>query len=190
MQTNLLWAGREYCSLENCLVGTTPTGSDITSTIVGCYQGKVYKVEYRIITNQQWETVGFEINSRHSDRTESIKFEGDGQGNWKSNGRRLEQFKGCLDLDIPLTPFTNTLPIRRLRLSPRESKEIDVIYCDLLENQIRAVRQRYTCLSEREYHYENVPNDFEAVIQVDESGFVIDYPALFVRKASIVTHYH
>ncbi|RYF88723.1 MAG: hypothetical protein EOO00_10815 [Chitinophagaceae bacterium] len=34
------------------------------------------------------------------------------------------------------------------------------------------------------YHYENVPNDFKATIELDEEGFVTDYPALFIRTAA------
>src|SRR4030095_1161594 len=180
MQTNLLWTGREYYSLENCLVEMTTAGAEITSTIIGNYEDKIYKVEYYIKTNQNWETVFFEINSRHSNQAQLTRFEGDGKGNWIKNGKKADQFKECIDVDIPLTPFTNTLPIRRLKLSQNKAQEIQVIYCDLLEEQIKAVRQRYTCLSDTEYHYENVPNDFEATIQVDESGFVVDYPSLFV----------
>jgi len=189
MQTNLLWTGREYYSLENCLVGMTTAGAEITSTIIGNYEDKIYKVEYWIKTNQNWETVFLEINSRHSNQTQLTRFEGDGKGNWIKNGKKADQFKGCIDIDIPLTPFTNTLPIRRLKLSQNQAQEIQVIYCDLLEQQIKSVRQRYTCLSDTEYHYENVPNDFEATIQVDESGLVIDYPSLFVRTIALKTYY-
>lgn len=189
MQTNLIWTGREYYSLENCLINITAIGSEIASTIIGSYEEKIYRVEYRIKTNQNWETVFFEIDSRHSNQNQLIRFEGDGKGNWKSNGKKADQFKGCIDVDIPLTPFTNTLPIRRLNLSQNQTQEIQVIYCDLLEQQIKPVYQRYICLSNTEYHYENVPNDFNATIQVDESGFVVDYPSLFVRTAALKTHF-
>ena len=84
MQTNILWTGREYYSLENCLVNVTDAGSEITSTIVGRYQEKIYRVEYRIKTNQNWETVFFEIKSRHSNKNQLIGFEGDGKGNFKN----------------------------------------------------------------------------------------------------------
>ena len=190
MQTNLLWAGREYHSIENCLVDTTNKGSEITSTIIGHYDNKIYQVEYRIKTNHNWETVFFEINSRHNNRIQSLLFEGDGKGNWTSNNKQASQFKGCIDIDIPLTAFTNTLPINRLKLIQDQEQEIQVIYLDLLEEQIKPVRQKYKRLSNTEYHYENVPNDFEANIQVDESGLVIDYPMLFVRTAALKTNYH
>ena len=189
MQINILWTGREYYSLENCLVNTTDTGSEITSNIIGYYDEKIYSVEYKILTNENWETTLLEINSRHSNQTQLIRLESDGKGNWESKGKKAEQFNGCIDVDIPLTPFTNTLPIKRLDLTPGQEQEIDVIYCDLLELQIKRVRQKYTCLSNTEFHYENVPNDFEATITVDESGLVIDYPALFKRKAALMTGY-
>lgn len=189
MQINILWTGREYYSLENCLVNVTAAGSEITSTILGRYEKKIYRVEYRIKTNQNWETVFLEINSQHSNRNQLIRFEGDGKGNWMNNGEKTDQFSGCIDVDIPLTPFTNTLPIRRLKLGQNQAQEIQVIYCDLLQQQIKPVRQRYTCLSNTEYHYENVPNDFEATIQVDESGLVVDYPSLFIRTAALDTNY-
>jgi uncharacterized protein len=189
MQTNILWTGREYYSLENCLVNFGSGGSEINSTIIGYYQEKIYMVEYWIKTNQDWETVFFEITSRHSNKTQSLRFEADGKGNWMANGKKDGQFKGCIDVDIPLTPFTNTLPINRLHLDQNQAQEVRVIYCDLLEQQVKPVRQKYTRLSNTEYHYQNIPNDFEATIQVDESGFVVDYPSLFVRTAALKTNY-
>lgn len=189
MQTNLLWRGREYYSLENCLVDSTPNGFLIKSTIVGYYEEKIYRVEYTIQTNNAWETLSVEIDSRHDNQTQYVHFKGDGKGNWTEDGKPLERFSGCIDVDIPLTPFTNTLPINRLKLSKGKTQEIKVIYCDILEKMIRPVKQKYTCLSKTSYHYENVPNDFEATITVDESGFVVDYPLLFVRKAVLNSSY-
>lgn len=189
MQTNLLWTGREYYSLENCLVEITTSGALITSTIIGTYGDKIYKVEYRIKTNENWETIFFEINSRHSNQTQLSRFEGDGKGNWIANSKKANQFQGCIDVDISLTPFTNTLPIRRLKLNQNQAQEIQVIYCDLLGKQTKSAHQRYTCLSKTQYYFENVHNDFEATIDVDESGFVVDYPLLFVRTAGLKSNY-
>ncbi|TQM46957.1 hypothetical protein BDE36_4714 [Arcticibacter tournemirensis] len=189
MQTNILWTGREYYSLENCLIETKATGSIITSSIIGCYDESIYKVAYRIETNQNWETVLLDLTCQHNSKTQIIKLEGDGKGNWMNNSKKANQFKGCIDVDISLTPFSNTLPIRRLKLKLNQTREIMVLYCDLLGGQIKPVGQRYTCLSNSEYHYENIPNDFEATIQVDESGLVVDYPSLFVRTKVLKTNY-
>jgi hypothetical protein len=189
MQTNLLWTGREYYSLENCLVKTTDTGSEINSIVIGRYDEKIYRVEYRIKTNKNWETMYVEVQSQHSNQREQLIFESDGKGNWMMDGKQTDQFNGCIDIDIPLTPFTNSLPINRLKLGQNEELQIKVIYLDLLNQKIVPVKQKYICLSKTEYHYENVPNDFEAKIEVDELGFVVDYPSLFVRTAKLKTDY-
>jgi hypothetical protein len=190
MQRNILWTGCEYNSLENCLVNTTYTGFEINSTIIGKYEGKIYKVEYQIQTNGNWETVFLELKSQHNNQREHLTFKSDAKGNWTADGRRANQFKGCIDVDLPLTPFTNTLPINRLRLNPNEGRQISVIYLDLLEQCVKPVYQKYKRLSETEFQYENVPNDFEAKIEVDELGLVVKYPGLFVRTAILKTDYH
>jgi hypothetical protein len=189
MQTNLLWSGIEYNSLENCLVRATDTGAEIDSVIVGGYGEKIYRVEYQIRTNQNWETIFVEIKSQHSNIRDHFTFESDAKGNWVLNGKPANQFQGCIDVDIPLTPFTNTLPIKRLNTQKGEVSEIYVLYIDLLERQITPVRQKYIRLSDTQYHYENIPNDFEANIEVDELGYVVDYPMLFTRTASLNSNF-
>lgn len=189
MQTNILWTGREYYSLENCLINVTNSGTEVLSTIVGMYHDHLYHVEYLIKTNTAWETVFFELKSRYANKIQKFQFEADGKGNWMTHGKRADQFKGCIDIDIPLTPFTNTLPINRLKLSTQDEQQILVLYIDVLEQQIRPVHQKYSKLSTTKYHYENVPNDFEAEIEVDEAGIVVDYPSLFVRTAVLESNY-
>jgi hypothetical protein len=189
MQTNLLWTGREYYSLENCLVSTTDKGTVINSVIVGKYNETIYRVEYEIRTNKDWHVVSFALRGFHSDQSLQWKFESDGNGNWTREGKPADEFKDCIDIDIPLTPFTNTLPINRLKLMPGSSQQIRVLYLDVLKQRISVVKQQYTRLSDTEYQYENIPNDFEATITVDASGFVVDYPQLFVRTAAQSSNY-
>jgi hypothetical protein len=189
MQKNILWDGIEYHSLENCIVTITDTGAEINSSIVGGYANKLYRVEYRITTNHLWETTSFEIRSQLSDTVGMIQLRKEGKDTWYVNGRPDEQFTGCIDIDISLTPFTNSLPINRLKLSEKESKEIKVLYVDVLDRKLKPVQQNYTRLSQTGYKYENIPNDFEAVITVDDLGLVVEYPGLFKRTDMIESTY-
>ena len=189
MQLNILWTGREYYSLENCLVDITAAGAEINSTIIGKYGEKIYQVDYQIKINENWETLFLHLKTQYSSRREDLIFESDGRGNWIMNGRQADQFKGCVDIDIALSPLTNTLPIRRLKLSDGEEQEIQVIYFNILEQEIGTARQKYIRLSNTVYQYENIPNDFEAKIIVDEYGLVVDYPALFVRTTALETNF-
>lgn len=189
MQTNILWEGREYHSLENCLIDMTETGAHVRSTIVGVYENKIYQVDYEIRTNAAWETLSVQLESRHSNRTTYLHCESDGKGNWKIDGRDAAQVKDCIDVDISLTPFTNTLPVRRLRWTNGIAQPIRVFYFNILEREVKPMEQRYTRLSGSEYLYENRTSDFKAKLTVDEQGLVIDYPELFVRRAVLTTDY-
>ncbi len=189
MQTNLLWTGREYYSLEHCNLTTNVEGSQIDAVIVGFYENKIYRIAYSITTNALWETLLVEIHSQVAGTSEHLTLKGNGKGQWTTNGLPAEWLQGCIDVDLPLTPFTNTLPINRLKLAIQETQQITVLYLNLLEQQIKSVRQQYTRLSSTEYHYQNVPNDFEAIIRVDEYGLVVDYQELFVRTAEQRTNH-
>lgn len=189
MQHNILWTGREYYSLENCLIKEGEAGADILSTIIGMYERTIYQVSYHIKTNKDWHTTSLAIHSRQGNHIDHHLLESNGAGSWKMDGKDAPQYQGCLDVDIPLTPFTNTLPIRRLNMAHGAVQEIKVIYADMLAREIKPVRQQYTRLSGKEYHYQNIPNDFEATIQVDAHGFVVDYPELFIRSAIVESSY-
>jgi uncharacterized protein len=179
--TTILWTGREYHSLENCQVDDTPQGTEVRSAIVGRYGGTLYAVDYLLQTDTRWHTRFVDIKARINGRITHLQFESDGQGRWSDQGKNVASLQGCTDVDIPLTPFTNTLPINRLKLAVGGQQQIQVLYIDLLEDRIVPVRQHYKRLAPNIYHYENIPNDFEADIQVDDAGFVMDYPTLFGR---------
>jgi len=177
----ILWTGREYYSLEHCQLYETADGIHAESVILGTYKGSIYRVDYRLHINKYWETQCLELQSCYGERRENIVLQNDTAGNWALNGQPAPQFAGCLDVDISLTPFTNTLPIRRLDLEDGGEQLISVIYIDLVAGEIRPVQQKYRRISADMYHYENIPKDFEADIRVDEEGLVVDYPGLFVQ---------
>jgi uncharacterized protein len=187
MQTNILWSGIEYYSLENCIVDSGDSVI-VNSTIVGIYNGKIYRVEYLIRLNESWETCYCCVKSQLNDEIKKLEVEKD-QNRWSLNGKYVDNFDGCTDVDIPLTPFTNSLPINRLKLSLGQEENIDIIYIDVLADSIKRVKQKYRRISSGVYKYENIPNDFEAEIKVDNEGFVVEYPQLFTRTFRVPSNY-
>jgi uncharacterized protein len=113
----------------------------------------------------------------------------DGESHWKRRGGEpVPELDGCIDVDISATPFTNTLPIRRLGLEPGESEELTVTYIRVPELLVGPERQRYGCLEAKAdgglYRFEALPSEFTAELPVDADGLVIDYPGLFRRAWS------
>jgi hypothetical protein len=126
-----------------------------------------------------------EVSARIDNRIQEILLQNDGNGHWSLSNKPAPEFDNCVDVDIPLTPLTNSLPVNRLKLKQSEEREISVIYIDLLEDEISVKNQKYRRLSKEVYKYENIPNDFEAEIVVDDEGVVVDYPQLFVRSMKL-----
>jgi uncharacterized protein len=181
MIKHMRWRSKEYGSLEECRLLTKEDAIEVDSVINGSYDHNNFSVRYTIITNLNWETIHFSVSSEVNGKQRTISCSSDGKGNWSENGKTLPGFAGCTDIDIPLTPFTNTLPINRLGLELNAAAKIKVLYIDVLQQKETALHQRYTRIAAGKYKYENVPNDFEAMISVDGDGFVTDYPGLFSR---------
>lgn len=138
-----------------------------------------FAVHYRIACGSDWRTREVEVNLVGGARTVLTT---DGMGNWSRDGAPVVELAGALDPDLTITPFTNSLPIRRLRLKRSESAEIAVAFIRLPELSIVRSRQRYTCLEEgRRYLYESLVSGFRREIEVDGQGLVITYPDFWQR---------
>src|SRR5690242_1190277 len=109
IQAHILWSGIEHQSMEFCRVASIDTGSEITSTIFGTYNGKIWRVSYIIIANKKWETISLELHCRSRGEAGHFKFERKENDQWFKNGDHEPAFDGCIDVDISLTPLTNAL---------------------------------------------------------------------------------
>ncbi len=140
-----------------------------------------FAARFRIVCDRAWRTRRIEAMLVGDARR--IELDGDGTGRWRNGaGELLPSFEGAIDVDLPLTPFTNTLPIRRLDLRAGESADLRVVYILLPEFEITTDPQRYTCLEpRRRYRYESLDSDFVREIEVDEHCLVVTYPELFRR---------
>jgi len=171
------WAGQ---SLEHLVLREGADAIFAESAILGSADEDPFAAWYRIVCDRAWRvrsaTVGLIGDARR------IEVEGDGAGYWRDGvGTPLPQLEGAIDIDISVTPFTNTLPIRRLRLKEGQSADIVTVYVELPELTLTTDPQRYTCLERGRYRYESLDSDFVREIEVDGHGLVVVYPGLFRR---------
>ncbi|HEY6540872.1 MAG TPA: putative glycolipid-binding domain-containing protein [Ktedonobacteraceae bacterium] len=162
--------------------------------ILGMKEQTPFRVRYEIHCDLQWRVrvvqLGLLDGSSHS-----LHFFTDGAGNWTiESGKALPLLKGCLDVDISATPFTNTLPIRRLALQPGSSATLSMAYFSIPQMHVEVTQQRYTCLeitsSGGRYRFESLVDEvshFTAELPVDQDGLVLDYPELFRRVGTWVS---
>jgi uncharacterized protein len=172
------WKSDEYDALEACSIMETAAGFHIVSHI-GLRNGS--SVNYELTVDSSWNTKRFLVSSHIGEEVFAADGERDAAGRWTINGLEMPEYDNCTDIDITLTPFTNTLPVKRPRLLVGGKRQIEVIYIDPEERKISLQKQLYIRKTTDVYHFETVPNDFEADIRFGEDGFVESYPGLFER---------
>lgn len=175
---NIIWKGYAYASKEHCSIAIGGNEILINGKIKSRPADLDLTVSYSLRLNTTWETQSVRIAGTFDNKAFDYDFQREGQTwtNWDGT-----ELSGGLEPDISLTPLTNTLAIRRLKMQVGQSAEIAVLYFDLAERVVDIRSQRYTRIGDRQYRFETVPADFEAVIDVDDDNLVTQYPELFTR---------
>jgi hypothetical protein len=171
------WQPADGDGLEHLEVDMRSDGITAESVLAGEGFGAAYRIE----CDPAWNVTRVVVTRMGGATLELIS---DAEGRWTDgNGSPRDDLAGCIDIDISATPFTNTLPIRRLKLAVGERRVIRVVYIALPELTAARVEQAYTCIEQdRRYRYEGITSRYTAELPVGADGFVIDYPGLFRRR--------
>ncbi|HEY7022970.1 MAG TPA: putative glycolipid-binding domain-containing protein [Ktedonobacterales bacterium] len=190
MARDVLWAPWDALGLEHLRLEVGMETISADGAIIAVFGGEVFRASYQIVCDAAWRVRDVRVLASHPAAL-VLDFHSDGNGHWSNtSGAPLPALDGCVDVDFAATPFTNTLPIRRLDLQPEETAEVAVVYIDAPSLEVTPVRQRYTCLESgadgARYRFEALPyaalpEGFVAELSVDADGLVLDYPPLFRR---------
>src|SRR5689334_6305495 len=188
MQRHVMWSPWAGPGLEHLSLLEQQEGIVADGLILGVEEQVPFRVRYEIHCDLQWRLRAVHLGML-SGSSQSLHLLTDGEGVWTTeSGETVPLLKGCLDVDISATPFTNTLPIRRLALQPGSSALLSMVYISIPQMQVAAVEQRYTCLERTaeggRYRCESLEGDvsvFKAELPVDGDGLVGNYPGLFRR---------
>jgi hypothetical protein len=188
MRREAMWSAWDAPGLEHLRLAVHNGGVVADGIVLGLSDGCPFRFAYEVRCDAGWRVRAVRTGVPGSERA-GVDVLSDGEGNWTtSDGRALPELRGCIDVDISVTPFTNTLPIRRLGLAPTESAELSVAYFEGTELQVWPEPQRYTCLEKSDegglYRYLSLDGGFTADLPVDADGLVVDYPGLFKRVLS------
>jgi len=99
--------------------------------------------------------------------------------NWTANGRPLPELHGIGDVDLSITPSTNTPPLRRLGLGVGQSAEVTAAWVRLPALDVVPLRQVYRRVEASIYSYEAPELQFRATLEVDREGVVQSYGDLW-----------
>ncbi len=100
-------------------------------------------------------------------------------GRWLLDDVEQPQLAGCIDVDVGFTPATNLLPLRRYALDIGQHTPAPAAYLTFPELRMERLVQTYGRLDATRYAYTSPGYDYDDVLEVNETGFVLDYPGLW-----------
>ncbi|MDX2163142.1 MAG: putative glycolipid-binding domain-containing protein [bacterium] len=175
--------GLEHLSLEVHDAGVTADG-----LLIGLAAARPFRLRYVLHLDVQFQVRMVQLAITEP-FTRQIELRRDAAGGWVDKlGIELPALRGCRDVDIESSAFTNTLPIRRTAWKPGQTAAFDMAYIRLPDLAVEVDSQQYTCLDVTPdggvFRYEGLRTRFSAELRVDAYGLVVEYGDLFRRVFS------
>ena len=176
-ERTIVWRRLDLPGTEVLRLGVTAAEVTAASTVISVARGAPFELRYQVTCDGGWRLRGAQLALTLGAEERTLRLRVDAAGRWThADGRPLPELAGCIDLDIAWSPFTNTLPIRRLKLA--------VAFVAVPELLVTLARQTYTHVADSGddayYLYESA-SGFHAVLRSDREGVVLDYPGFFKR---------
>lgn len=147
--------------------------------------GRPVRASYVVTCDGAWRTRRVAVSVADGLVERSLRLDVDERQRWWRDGVELAELAGLLDVDLGITPATNTLPIRRLGVAVGVGRDVTAVWVSAPALAIERLPQRYTRLDARHHRYESDAGRFVAELEVDELGLIVSYENGWERVASI-----
>jgi hypothetical protein len=173
----VLWQGVETGSLDRCTMEAGRDGLRLSGIVLTPEHGTPLDVRYLVEAGPDGLTRRVELELDGGSTRRVLLADGAGRWRWDA-GQELPEVAGALDVDLTVTPATNTLPIRRLAaLEAGQAAGLQMAWVQFPGLEVLASAQRYQRLAADRWHFST--GDFHAELLVDPDGLVLDYGGLF-----------
>ena len=173
----ILWQDVETGALDRCRMEVGGDGLRLSGTVLTPAHGTPLDVRYLVEAGPDGCTLRVELELDGGATRRVLLADGAGRWRWEG-GQELPEVAGALDVDLTVTPATNTLPIRRLAaLEAGQAADLRMAWVQFPGLEVVASAQRYQRLAADRWHFST--GDFHAELLVDPDGLVLDYGGLF-----------
>jgi len=173
----LIWQRHEPPGSEYFGLWRDGEGWQLRGTVVLPLDGVPARIRYGIICDAQWRTQAVHVALRTGAEEQALHLTADPAGNWKRGGEPLPVIQGCVDIDLEITPATNTLPIRRLDLAPGSSADVTAAWLRFPTLDLEPLEQTYQRTGDTCYRYSSP--GFSADLEVGDLGLISRYAGLW-----------
>ena len=179
--TTLLWRRVDHPGFEHFRLAEEAGGPRLKGVVISKPTDTPLRVDYDIECSANWQTRRVLIVMEHGIHSERLNLTCDTQRRWRRDGVHVAALDGCEDVDLSVTPSTNTLPIRRLALATGERRAVTAAWIHFPQLVIEPLEQVYERIGDRLYRYSSGGGAFTAELLVDQLGLVMNYPPAWER---------
>jgi uncharacterized protein len=183
---DISWEWADRAGLEHLVVQTDETGLRAESLVVVAFDGDVLRVRYTILCDRAYRFQAATVVLERVGEVRRRVIAHEPERGWRVDGAARPDLDGCADIDLMATPFTNTLPIRRLAPWSAAPVAMKVAYIRVPDLDVAAAEQEYTCRdvggAPSRFTYRNVASGFTAELSIDRDGIVVDYGGIWRRR--------
>jgi hypothetical protein len=178
---SICWRRIDMTGLELLTLRTGAHRILVESSVI-CGEGGGFQLDHTWSLTPDWRAQSLRVERRDASGRRTLTLERDG-GGWRVDGKARPDLDGADDPDLSVTPFCNTLALRRFGPPPGGAGELTTVYVGFPDLSISPSRQRYERLDAHVFRYVDLglSRGFEADLVVDERGLVRQYPTLFDR---------
>jgi hypothetical protein len=173
------WRSLHRPGTDRCVLEATASGARLVGRAEYTVEAGAVRLDYRVECDRAWRSVAGRVEGVLAGRFVAFDLLRTNEGRWMMNGAPVPAVTGCLDLDLGFTPATNLLALRRLDLSVGQAASAPAAWLDVDRAALTELPQRYERRSAATYWYAAPSAGYEALLEVDASGFVTRYPGLW-----------
>lgn len=177
----IFWRRLDVAGLERLVLGMDGDSVSAESDLI-CVEDGGFRLRHHWRLSRDWRALALTVEKWGPAGHARLALERT-HGGWLVDGEGRADLDGTEEPDLSVTPFCNTLPIRRMQAGGRRSLTLDTCYVDAATMSVARSRQRYDRLGPGRHLYVDLgfAAGFEAELEVDDLGLVTRYGHLFER---------
>ena len=173
----IIWRSQIGAEVQICSVKEKPNQREIIGVVFSELDGQPLDVSFVITTDPEWFTQKVTVQQDYNGRHQVLELTVDGERRWYKNGLEDPGLRGCVYVDLGITPATNSLQIKQLRLEPGKSETVLAAWVRFPALTVEKASQRYSQLGGNRVEYQN--GSYAAELALDEDGFIVRYADLW-----------
>jgi hypothetical protein len=181
-ESRVAWAWTDRPGLETLRLVRNAAGTRAEGSVLVVLDGAPTSARYTVEHDAAWRFRQARIETDRSGARRAVDIRRDERGRWTIDGMARPDLDGCDDVDLTVTPYTNTPALASQPLAPGTSRRLRVAWVLVPSLDVRTVDQEYTRLdssgpdvSIARYRYHNLDSGFTGELTLGADGLVVDY---------------